>query len=372
MGKPKLAGGRDVASLRLAQIVHRLVTDPRGWDADELKQELRIADRTLRKYQLLLRDHFAPFGAAFIVEREGDRTRLKLRAPAQAVTTPELVSRIAAQRLACDLLGFLGNGPGSELRAQADLARAEFLQGVVRRGGSGAVQRLLGDLDRILHVKPDAPKDYTAKGPVIATLLEAITYENPVAIDYRPSTAPPKRHEVEPLTLCLWRSGLYLFARYAGKSQPYVFVVDRIQSAERLPAHFRYPGRKDYSPAALVDGAFGMFVPRGDRRRRTRVDVVFEPVPWLQTYVREREWVAGQQVTDLRDGRMRLTFMVDALEEVVPWVRQWGTACTVEGPPELRKAMASGATPDGRPTTSGPGSRPRPSRARGSRGRSSS
>jgi len=53
-------------SMNLALIVHRVLTDPRGWRIDRLKEELGIADRTYRKYRTVLQQDFPPF-----VNRDG-------------------------------------------------------------------------------------------------------------------------------------------------------------------------------------------------------------------------------------------------------------------------------------------------------------
>src|SRR5579872_2998547 len=50
----------DPFSLNLARIVFRLMTSPRGWDVRGLKRELRISDRTYRKYRKTLQDRFVP------------------------------------------------------------------------------------------------------------------------------------------------------------------------------------------------------------------------------------------------------------------------------------------------------------------------
>jgi predicted DNA-binding transcriptional regulator YafY len=336
-------------SLRLAVIVHRLLADPRGLSTRSLRDELGIADRTVRKYQGLLRDHFPPFRGRLVVERREGGTWLCLRDRSLPVDACEVVARLTAQRFAADLLAFVG--PEQGVRRAATDARDALLKDV-RRSPFGVLQRLLPNLDRILHVQPDAPKDYSAKGRELGTILQALTFSRRLAFDHTHPGGAPRRHEVEPLTLGLWRSGLYLVVRYAEgkkKSDPYQFAVDRMTNVELLDDHYAYPSVREYTPAAFMSGAFGVFVPRRDRRKTILVDLRFEPVPWIQTFVRERRWAPDQKVVDERDGRMRLTFVVASLAEVGPWVRQWGTACRVLGPPELASAVQLDAPVDARP-----------------------
>jgi predicted DNA-binding transcriptional regulator YafY len=57
--------------------------------------------------------------------------------------------------------------------------------------------------------------------------------------------------------------------------------------------------------------------------------------------VRGRQWHASQQVTDLPDGRSRMTMRLTGLEEVERWVLSWGTHATVIGPPALADRVRS-------------------------------
>jgi hypothetical protein len=63
----------------LALIVERVLTHPRGWEVEDLKNELGIADRTYRKYRQLLTEHFQPFqsrnGVSLLQEVEVGSTR---------------------------------------------------------------------------------------------------------------------------------------------------------------------------------------------------------------------------------------------------------------------------------------------------------
>ena len=47
-------------ALNPATIVHRLLTNARGWEVQDLCDELEIADRTYRKYRQLLQEEFLP------------------------------------------------------------------------------------------------------------------------------------------------------------------------------------------------------------------------------------------------------------------------------------------------------------------------
>ena len=328
-------------SLNLARIVERLTTDPRGWRVDDLREELRIKPRTYRKYRSALAT-FAPWlqGGTTRLEEvdEADGRWLRVRpAGDEDPALDALIERLTAFHLARQLFSIIGE-PGLErpVRHALDELLADH-----RPRRYGTLAQLEGRLGQILHVAPDAPKDYTAHTQVVQELLRALVYARRVRMTYQSSaSAEPRTHEIEPLTLALYRGGLHLFGRFPGHPRVYNFVVDRIQRVERLlgpGSAFPYPAPAEWSPALHTRNAFGIFVRDGERP--LQVDLVFAPVRWLQLYLRERTWHPTQRFEELKGGRLRLTFEVGSLEEVVPWVRQFGLDVTVRSPAELRKAL---------------------------------
>src|SRR5690242_14314741 len=103
----------DTIALNLARIVHRLMTTPRGWEIEDLKRTLGIADRTYRKYAALLRA-FTPFShrgesqLQVVTEGESRYLRLASTAAVKVTASPELMARMSAHQLTLTLLGFLG------------------------------------------------------------------------------------------------------------------------------------------------------------------------------------------------------------------------------------------------------------------------
>jgi predicted DNA-binding transcriptional regulator YafY len=142
----------------------------------------------------------------------------------------------------------------------------------------------------------------------------------------------PKVHEVEPLSLVLHRSALYLLARHVGDARVYTFAVDRIAGVDASKNGFRYPGHDEFDPAAHYEGAFGVFVPPSKKRKPTDVELIFDNERWLKLYVSERRWHPTQEISELKDGRLRMRFRVDDMIEVWPWIRSFGEAVKVVKP----------------------------------------
>lgn len=316
-----------MTGMNYAEIVYRVVTSHRGWRVSELLERFGVAERTYRNYRQTLQQQFLPFiqgGKSTLEEvREGDERYLRLVTPDDEPSAAEVVASAAALRLARKVIGVLKR---PELLSALDRAQ----QALGRKGSKlGSLTR---DLDRVLYFVPDAPKDYSAHGEVLQALLEALVDHRRVRLDYETASGDSKQHELEPLTLALYRGGLHLFARYPGSERVYNFVVDRVVEATVLDERFRYPD--DYDPAEVLQSSFGIFVQHPPRTTHT-VELVFADKPWLQRYLLERRWHPTQSFREQPDGRLKLTFKVGTLAEVAPWVRSFGEEVEVLGPPEL-------------------------------------
>lgn len=314
--------------------MHRLLTNPRGWEVADLCEELEIADRTYRKYRQVLQDEFFPWirrGRSQVEEvQEGSARYLRLN---ERRTEPDevaaLMARLSAHHLARRVLDFLGRG---EAKTALEDAFHAFWDRARMRKRFPMLPRLQHDLDRLFHFVPDAPKDYSAHDEVIGVVLECLVSSHRLRMHYESAAQGIKEHAVEPLTLALYRGGLHLFARYAGKKRVYNFVVDRIHEVEALDEAFTYPTEAEYSPDKFTRNSFGIFFRGRSKSPLTSVELVFADKPWLKLYLRERQWAPKQRFEDLRDGRLRLTFEVSSMVEVWAWIRQFGEDVRVVAP----------------------------------------
>ena len=322
-------------ALNLARIVHRLLTEPRGWRLDLLKSDLGIADRTYRKYRGLLRDHLehelAPDGDWTVDEvDEGEARYLRLRrASGAAEDHPGFLGRLAGFWLARRLFEFSGD---SDLRDAVEGGWAEFVAGI--KDKPFYLGHLLRHSDRMLHFIPDAPKDYSGKEEHIARLLRALFYSRMVEVDYRAISEDKLRsHLLCPLTLLMWKGGLYVVASHSEGGKPYLFAIDRLEEVRATKRRFRYPDAGSYSPSDYFAGAFGIF--HAEDGSDVRVEARFAAKPWLARYLRERTWHPSQVFTEDKQGRVILTMDLNSLEEVAPWLRSFGRDVEVLAPAAL-------------------------------------
>jgi hypothetical protein len=322
-------GGSRIA-LNLARIIYRLLMDPRGWRVDDLMAELHIADRTYRKYRGLLQDEFDHLfdrQEGLVVEvRDGDARYLRLADSELPVEEhPRFVARVAALELARQAFDFLR---ATEIGQDLLDFQNEFWARVGDR--TFVFRHLLRDLDRKFHHVPDAPKDYSGQQRKVWDVLHALVFNKRLLVKYDSGRKTWGPQLVDPLTLLVWRSGLYVLARMKGGRKEYLLAVDRMKAVERSGETFRYPSGFEFQPAKLFDGSFGIF--RDDAALPTDVELVFANEKWLKLYLRERRWHPTQRFEDLPDGRLRMTFQVRAMQEVWRWVRSFGGEVEVVRP----------------------------------------
>jgi len=265
---------------------------------------------------------------------EGEARYLRLRRSAGAAEDhPGFLGRLAGFWLARRLFAFSGD---SDLRDAVEGSWAEFVAGI--KDKPFYLGHLLRHSDRMLHFIPDAPKDYSGKEAHIATVLRALFYSRKIDVDYRAITGTEQRsHLLCPLTLVMWKGGLYVVASHTEGGKPYMFAIDRLEAVRATKERFRYPDPADYSPEDHFSGAFGIFHSEGGAD--IRVEARFAAKPWLARYLKERTWHPSQVFTKDKAGRLFLTMDIGNLEEVAPWLRSFGGDVEVLAPSDLKALM---------------------------------
>ncbi len=318
-----MAGAQYPIHVALPKIAYRLLTNPRGWRVSDLKEELRIADSTYRKYRKILREDFDFLfdenGQSRVEEvRDGDERYLRLREMGEAEER-ERIPQVIALYLAKSTLNFLKE---TDLFREAD----GFYQELMRsKKGLGFLPHLFENIDRMIFTIPYAPKDYSDKNDIIKTILHGIFFRKKIRIVHKALGAEkPREHLLQPWTLLMWQSGLYLVGKGPKYKQPATYAVERIESAVLTKEKFAYPS--DYSPSIMMDGSFGIF---REMDTKHNVELIFENDPLLKERLKSRRWHPTQQFIDMPDGKLKMTFTVNSLVEVEPWVRSFGNDVTL-------------------------------------------
>ena len=319
-------------ALNLARIIVYLMTHPRGWRVDQMMDDLGIKDRTYRKYRSLLHRYFDTLiypGAGFQIREvqmeEGRFLRMIEEGPGEEEKL-DFMGRMVSLYMARSIFSFLRE---TDLYSAVDHIFGEMLSGVKDR--AFIRDHVFRNMDRMLYYIAEAPKDYSKHGKVIRDLLLALFYRRRIEIAYKSPYNEETNRILEPLTLILYKNGLYLVAQFPDSGARYTFAVDRIRNVTRKPERFQYPS--DYSPEEFTDGCFGIF--REKKPKPVKFEILFKDDKWLKAYLQERKWHPTQHFQNMKDGRLRMTFTVKSDKEVWPWVRSFGNDAEVAKPSPL-------------------------------------
>ena len=115
-----------------------------------------------------------------------------------------------------------------------------------------------------------------------------------------------------------------------------VFAIERFTEAEYLKGHdFQIP--EDARIAEVLEGAFGPHL----RDATGPHDVVIEFSREKAHLVSSRSWHPTQRITELPDGRIRLSFTAPSLAPLVSWVLEWGPHARAIEPAALIAQVAA-------------------------------
>lgn len=114
------------------------------------------------------------------------------------------------------------------------------------------------------------------------------------------------------------------------------FKVERIYEARLTDERFARP--EQFDAQLLLASAWGVIW-----RNEGGIEVTLRFAPSVVRRLKESVWHPSQRIEDLPDGACLFTVLVGSTLEFKPWVRQWGSAVTVLGPPEFRAELAEEA-----------------------------
>lgn len=110
--------------------------------------------------------------------------------------------------------------------------------------------------------------------------------------------------------------------------------VERIYEARLTDQRFAVP--PTFDPLQLLASAWGVIW-----RDEGGIEITLRFAPSVVRRVKESVWHPSQRIEDLPDGACLFTVRVGSTMEFKPWVRQWGSAVMVIGPPEFRDEIVA-------------------------------
>ena len=148
-----------------------------------------------------------------------------------------------------------------------------------------------------------------------------------MALTFAASRNATTRREVDPYRLWYAGGALYLIAYDHRRQEVRLFAVDRIRSLTVTDHPYQMPlgfAVDDYVQDALV-------IMRG---KPIDVEIVFSKA--TAAWAKDRIWHPSQQITPLKDGRLRMTLQVADTRELVGWILSFGSGVRVVRPEMLR------------------------------------
>jgi predicted DNA-binding transcriptional regulator YafY len=191
--------------------------------------------------------------------------------------------------------------------------------------------QFLDNLDNMISVRADAPKDLEHRKVTIRILMEAIGEEVRVRMQYYSvHSQQEKAYTIHPYRLMYFRGGLYLFAYVEEYKQIRTFAIERIEKIEKTRESFDKPG--DFSVESYLESAFGVV-----KEEPFDVEIIFNSD--IAEYVRSRVWHPSQQVREIGGGRITMKMHVGGEFELGSWILSFGPSAIVVSPERLRRRV---------------------------------
>ncbi|PYS34189.1 MAG: hypothetical protein DMG14_30095, partial [Acidobacteria bacterium] len=191
--------------------------------------------------------------------------------------------------------------------------------------------KFLDNLDNMISVRADAPKDLEHRKATVRTLMDAIGEEVKVRMQYFSVHSQQKKtYTIHPYRLMYFRGGLYLFAYVEEYKQIRTFAVERIESIEKTREAFEKP--KEFSVESYLESAFGVV-----KEEPFDVEIIFNSD--IAEYVRSRVWHPSQQVREIGGGRITMKMHVGGEFELGSWILSFGASASVVSPDRLRRRV---------------------------------
>lgn len=112
--------------------------------------------------------------------------------------------------------------------------------------------------------------------------------------------------------------------------------IERVQRCEILRETYAIPA--DFDPKKLLCHAWGIWY-----TDREPVEVILKFSPRVAGRVRETRWHRSEQTVVQEDGSLLWRAWIAEPQEMMPWVRGWGSEVEVIEPEEVREAVAEDA-----------------------------
>jgi predicted DNA-binding transcriptional regulator YafY len=198
-------------------------------------------------------------------------------------------------------------------------------------------RKTINHLDRILQVfitRPRMIRPYAAQKTVLTLLRQALLLQRTVRVQYmKAGQKAPELQQVDPYSLLIFESGLYLVGYSHRAKALRKYAVERVKQVELTEETFEL--QPDLLRKSVTKRPFGLVEDDPTMQIRIRFK---QAVAHLLT---ERLWHPTQQVRPLGNGDVLLTMQAGGSREILQWILSWGDMAQVLHPPELVKLVSA-------------------------------
>lgn len=308
---------RQAARLASVLRLQELLLGRGKWNVKSLAAELECSEKTVHRYLNVLEMAGVPYH--YDAREKSYRVRPGFKFPVVNLTPDEIIGQAAAT-VVTKAVGL------SEGATAAPATRK------IAATSPQEVADLLADAETVMKVLDLKLADHSKHQEVIRTIQWALIEGKQVAGQYSsPYQEKPVKLTLHPYRLCLAGHAWYLIARSTEATQPKTYRVARFQSLRMIDASAQRPS--DFDLDEYFGNAWGVY------RGQDAFDVELEFTKEVATLVTETCWHKTQRIKRHPDGRITLSFRVDGLDEIVPWVVSWAGGVRVLAPERLRSLV---------------------------------
>lgn len=207
----------------------------------------------------------------------------------------------------------------------------------VRGALSESALKFCEQLNQTIRVSGFGASDYSRRGKIIDTVLQAMEDRRRVLVVYQSQeSTEATEQELGPQGF-IWHNGsLYLIAWSTRREEIRNYKVDRIQDAA-IGSDLQYAVPGDFSLEQWQKKAFGVFRGDGDQSWSIRIHFTRDAA----RYVQESWWHDSQRFEAHEDGSVDLHLELNDLSSVSKWILSFGRNATALEPPELLDRLRS-------------------------------
>ncbi len=175
-------------------------------------------------------------------------------------------------------------------------------------------------------------QDYSRISTILEQVHQAVVARRRLEIAYRPIFRDQEMlRKIDPYRVWFFQGSLYLIAFCHLRGEMRMFVLDRMKMVRLTEETFQVP--EDFDLEQFLKDSFRVM--RGDRLHRVRIRIS----PTWSRWVKEKIWHQSQEIEELEEGGIVISFTVSDLGEIKRWSLSLGREAEVLEPAELREAL---------------------------------